>query len=279
MKSVLQTYIRPFLSSIGIYDRSSKLFFVLYKHYGNTLDNYNKRFRKTAIIFTYHRIASVSNDPQLLCVPPVLFEEQIKFFKDTFEIISLSELLIRIQEKKLQGDEAVITFDDGYQDNLTNALPILEKYNVPATIFVTTSQLGEQASFPWDLKYKSTDKAQFLNIDEIKTLAQHPLTEIGAHTHKHPSLASLPYKEQLTEILTGKKILEDIIALPVTHFAYPFGGLLDFNRDSKKALKKLGFKTASSTTERRVTQSSSLFNLPRFNMRTYTVAELEIWYK
>jgi len=279
MRHFLIKYIRPPLKKIGFYTWSFNTFFYIQSKYNFILNLFNKKFRKTAIIFTYHRIATVSNDPQSLCVSPALFTEQVEFFKNNFEIISLPELANRLKDKKLDGNEMVITFDDGYRDNLTNALPILEKYNIPATIFVCTAKIGEQASFPWDLEYSENDRAYFLSADEIRLLSKHPLIEIGAHTHSHSRLSTFSNDEQLKEISLNLEILKNLTEKPITSFAYPFGGIFDYNSFSKKILKDLGLRHICNTTEQLVTNSTPYYNLPRFNMRSYTVKQLTVWYK
>ncbi len=65
-----------------------------------------------------------------------------------------------------------ITFDDGFRDNLTVALPLLEKYNLPATVFVTADFIG---------------KENYLSTEELQTLASHPLITIGSHSFRASS--------------------------------------------------------------------------------------------
>jgi len=102
-----------------------------------------KSWRGQAAVLCYHQVL-----PDLSCLPqssPFLghavstdrFEEQIRFLSENYDVVSLDNLSEKVSVK---GDEFVVavTFDDGYKDNLMYALPILEKYNVPATIFVTT---------------------------------------------------------------------------------------------------------------------------------------------
>ncbi len=104
----------------------------------------------SCLVLIYHRVLDLKNDPQLLCVTPENFEKQIIWLKENFKIISLSELVKKIKEKKLDDKYIAITFDDGYFDNLYYAKPILEKHKVPATIFVSTGLIGKNQEFWWD---------------------------------------------------------------------------------------------------------------------------------
>lgn len=234
----------------------------------------NKNFKKTIPILLYHRIDTVKSDPVMLVVSPKIFEEHIKFLNNFYKPISLNELARRKKENSIQGNEICITFDDGYRDNLKNALPILEKYNTPATIFVTTSQLGEKASFDWDNEYPEEDRAYFLSKKEILFLSNNPLIEIGGHTHSHVRLSDLPKEKQLTEIKTNKEILEKITQKKILHFAYPFGGKRDFNKKTIKIVKNLQFIAAYENTGLLATNSSNTLFYPRINIRECTIIEL-----
>ena len=266
--------IKPTLVKLRIFSVLYFIYFFVAKLKNRFLNRINKVTRKTVPVLLYHRVDKVLNDPIKLVVSPETFEEHIKYINKVYEPISLSELVNRIKNKSLKGNEACVTFDDGYRDNLINALPILEKYNTPATIFITTSEIGKRASFAWDMKYKEDDRAIFLSLEEIKILANNKLKEIGAHTHNHVRLSDFSKDKQLSEIETSKKILEDIINKKILHFAYPFGGRYDFDDNSKFLIKELGFISAYENTGLLGTSSSDIFSFPRINIRGCNVESL-----
>jgi peptidoglycan/xylan/chitin deacetylase (PgdA/CDA1 family) len=107
-------------------------------------------FKKKAIVLMYHRIADVDIDPWQLSVSPGNFEAQIAFLKSYYNVISLTDLVSQLYEKKLKKDAVCITFDDGYADNYYQALPILKKYNCPATFFIAGSYIDSRMLFWWD---------------------------------------------------------------------------------------------------------------------------------
>ncbi|WP_110954060.1 polysaccharide deacetylase family protein [Anaerosinus massiliensis] len=100
---------------------------------------------KPVIILLYHRVADLEIDSQLLSVSIKNFDEQIKFLKSSYPILRFEDKWDNIKEKSI-----CITFDDGYADNYYNALPILEKYNVPATFFISSGYIGTNKEFWWD---------------------------------------------------------------------------------------------------------------------------------
>jgi peptidoglycan/xylan/chitin deacetylase (PgdA/CDA1 family) len=105
---------------------------------------------KKAVILLYHRVFESSSDPQLLCVSPSRFESHLKHLRKYYNPISLTDLSQALGEGRLPKRAVVVTFDDGYWDNYAFAKPLLERYEIPATIFVTSDYVGRQCEFWWD---------------------------------------------------------------------------------------------------------------------------------
>jgi peptidoglycan/xylan/chitin deacetylase (PgdA/CDA1 family) len=101
-------------------------------------------FVPRTIILLYHRVAELPSDPQLLSVTPQHFADQLEILRKQYRPISLQKT-----DKPLRRS-VVVTFDDGYADNLWNAKPLLERYDVPAAVFVTTGYVGQDREFWWD---------------------------------------------------------------------------------------------------------------------------------
>jgi peptidoglycan/xylan/chitin deacetylase (PgdA/CDA1 family) len=110
----------------------------------------NRFVSSKALILVYHRVAEVPSDPQLLCVTPEHFAEHLAVLQGDFRPIQLRHLAQTIQDGALPHRSVAVTFDDGYADNLYSAKPLLERHNVPATVFVTAGYIGEQREFWWD---------------------------------------------------------------------------------------------------------------------------------
>ena len=109
---------------------------------------------KNILCLLYHRVNPIKDDVYHLAVSPEHFEEQIRYLKEYFPILRFEE------DWKLPGDKGVvITFDDGYGDNYDYALPILERYQIPATVFVCTGYVGLGREYWWD------DMARLLTQD------------------------------------------------------------------------------------------------------------------
>jgi peptidoglycan/xylan/chitin deacetylase (PgdA/CDA1 family) len=101
-----------------------------------------------ALILGYHRVANVTRDEYEVCVTPKHFAEQMETLSKYAHPVSLTKLVQYLKEGSLPPKSVAVTFDDGYADNLYEAKPILEKYGVPATVFVCTGYAGRE--FWWD---------------------------------------------------------------------------------------------------------------------------------
>ena len=98
----------------------------------------------------YHRISEPGLDPWGLSVSPAHFAEQLEVINKYFHPLSMQEFLGRLQRGKVPNRAIVISFDDGYADNLQYAKPRLERAEVPATVFLVTEAIVEERNFWWD---------------------------------------------------------------------------------------------------------------------------------
>ena len=180
-------------------------------------------------ILTYHSIG-YKNDT--LFVTPENFDRQLAYLKKNgYKVISLDELVEGIKSNKIFNNQTVvITFDDGWKNNYTYALPILKKYHFPVTIFLAANEIN--------------NKEDFLTWDEVRTMQKDGIS-FGAHTKNHVHLDSIKSYEVLWDEIAGsKKLIEQNINTPVYYFSYPYGG---FNENVKATVKKAGFKGACTT--------------------------------
>jgi peptidoglycan/xylan/chitin deacetylase (PgdA/CDA1 family) len=105
--------------------------------------------RRRPVILLYHRVARVDCDPWGLAVPPDRFAEQIEALSRHRKVVPLDRLVAELDRGRAPKDWVAITFDDGYSDLLYEARPVLERWNCPATLFLTTGALDADG-FWWD---------------------------------------------------------------------------------------------------------------------------------
>lgn len=108
------------------------------------------KFQKKAIILMYHQVCEKKTDPWQLAVAPENFQYQLNHLKNYFDVISVDELVSTVQSGRLTNNLVAITFDDGFVDNYTNAAPLLEWFEMPATFYITSGAIRDSKLFWWD---------------------------------------------------------------------------------------------------------------------------------
>jgi peptidoglycan/xylan/chitin deacetylase (PgdA/CDA1 family) len=166
-------------------------------------------------VLMYHCIGDNSSDAKELYVTPLEFKKQLKYLKDAgytpidFKQADNTKSIIR---------PVIITFDDGYKDNYTNAYPLLKEFNFKATIFLISSAIG---------------KKQCLDISNIKEMRD--LVDFQGHSVTHPHLAEIELDKVDYELRESQKAIENITGKPVFVFAYPYGS---YNQNVINIVKK-----------------------------------------
>jgi peptidoglycan/xylan/chitin deacetylase (PgdA/CDA1 family) len=183
--------------------------------------------------------------------------------KRKFTALTFKDYLsFRNEERPLQEfpkKPVIITFDDGYQNNIDLALPILQEYQFKAVIFALGNmQIRNNA---WDIE-KGEPADLLMNAEQLKSLSDAGI-EIGAHSLSHRDLTQLSCDEAYHEILQSKLNLEQLLQTKVVSFAYPYG----YYSDSVKSLtKKAGFQIAVVTDRGGMHIEQDLFEIFRVSM-------------
>lgn len=196
-------------------------------------------------ILMYHSILTEKNNAARL--PPESFQSQMKWLHDNgYKTLTLDEFYADYAAKKgFPQNFVVLTFDDGYFDNFTNAYPVLKKYGFHATIFMISGDIG---------------KPGYLTADQIKQMSASGTVDIECHTLSHPNLDGLPYQNQLAELSQSKTALEKLTGRPVNYIAYPSG---KYNEDTLKAARSTGYRLAFKMSGGPAANSESRLELPR----------------
>src|SRR5829696_8506777 len=108
------------------------------------------RIERKVLVLIYHRISDLPSDPRSLSVTPHYFAKHLEILRQYARPMRLQQMSQALIDGNLPDRAVVVTFDDGYADNLYNAKPALERYNVPATFFLTTGYIGHKREFWWD---------------------------------------------------------------------------------------------------------------------------------
>jgi len=252
-------------------------------------------------ILCYHGLRNVDdarvpfND---LHVHADVFEAHCRFISAACNPISLDDLRAALDNgQALPARPVMVTFDDGYRSVLDAALPSLERYGIPAAVFVCSDPVFRSQHFWFDTLCRRDGeeavlRAQTLPYDEwsalresistpaeerethrpmtaaeLLRLSNSPLIEIGGHTLSHPTLAVGSIDEQHHEILGCRTALQDAVGKPVDSFAYPFGRLgAHYGPETVSIVRNSGFDVAFTTEPSFQSTECDRFELPRFLM-------------
>lgn len=216
-------------------------------------------------ILMYHK---VSPDPRVgglgLRVHPANFETQIKWLAaQGYKSVSLDLAVAWVQKKGiLPPKPIVITFDDGYRDNLRWAAPILKKYGFRAAIFLVNDQIG--LTNAWD-EALGAPTNYLLNETEILNMAVDGF-QFGSHTRTHRRLTDLSASEARKEISGSREALQKRLGIQMKYFCYPYGST---NRQVLELTRKAGYAAAFTTSQGTVHQGDNVYTLRRLRVTGY----------
>jgi len=225
--------------------------------------------QKPIPILMYHSIAAMPKGTVMrsLHVPPKLFRLQMWLLKILgYKGLSMDDLQPYLTGEKV-GKVVGITFDDGFKNNLVEALPILKKNGFSATCYIISKNIG--GINHWDLD-KSIPENPLMNENEIKEWIDSGM-KIGSHTQNHVRLAESDIKTATEEITQSKLGLETQFNCSIEHFCYPYGS---YNNEITAIVKKAGYTTATTVNRGRAKSDNNFLTLPRVPITHRTFAHL-----
>lgn len=195
-----------------------------------------KRNYPVAILF-YHRIADSQLNDWTMTRRDYLM--QLDWLQTNFDVVTLEEAQRRAVAPYNERPTVAITFDDGYADNVTNAIPELVRRNLPATYFVATDFVRTGNPFPHDVARGVP--LQPNTIDDLCQFAAAGI-ELGAHTKSHANLGAIGDVDQLRdEIVGSKEQLERWCRVPIRYFSFPFGLPDNTSQKAVDIIREAGF--------------------------------------
>lgn len=240
--------------------------------------------RSKSFVVTFHGIAARRDGDLPAAVQPAFDAAELRAAIDwigrRFDYLTPSELL--------QGERCgvLLTFDDGFANNYTNALPVLEAFEAPAVFFVTTQHVEdpknwlpatratarrhwpEEAAVPDPL---ARDFYDGLSREQLAACARSPLVTLGAHSVSHPFLSACDPETIRHELAASKLFLEEVGGQPVDLFAYPTG---DYDRAVAEAVRACGYRAAFAVDPRRV--GLPAYEIPRVGLYAADAAYLSL---
>ena len=203
-------------------------------------------------ILEYHQVTDEVLDPvfEVYNVPPADFAAQLDFLQaEGYTTITLQDFMRAVHGKAtLPEKPIVLTFDDGYADNYTTMLPILEAHKMTAVVYVITNEIGH---------------AGYMTLEQVKDMQRRGV-EIGSHTADHVPLIGLDDALLLNQIRYSKRFLEWSGLSTIYSLSYPNGA---FNAEIIELLKREQYLTAVTGEAGLNTLETNPYELYRVNVR------------
>jgi peptidoglycan/xylan/chitin deacetylase (PgdA/CDA1 family) len=180
-------------------------------------------------IFAFHHVENNKPSPQRkpYTITPAGLESFIKTLRlFGIEIVSLREVIEKTDAFKMNNRQAILTFDDGYENNYLHAFPVLEKLQCPATIFALSGCFGGENN--WDNGETFYKKDRLMSLEQMQEMAQSPYITFGSHGINHSDFSTLEDNCLDDEIQQSHNILKQTLGnsfIPV--LAYPWGRYSD----------------------------------------------------
>lgn len=203
----------------------------------------------------YHRIANVKGDRNSL--PPENFEEQLQYLSSHgYTSISVTQLEKHLLfQASIPEKPVVLTFDDGYKDNFTVALPLLKKYGQIGNVFSISNWQGKEN------KWENFGKELTLTMDKEELHKWQSFGNyVGSHTVDHPFLADCSTERLHFELVESKAAIESVTGVPATCICYPYG---NFNANVIEVAKQCGYKLGLGIFDNVPIWTQDLLALPR----------------
>jgi peptidoglycan/xylan/chitin deacetylase (PgdA/CDA1 family) len=216
-------------------------------------------------ILLYH---SVSSQPSRAIAPfavsPEVFAQHLDLIADGHIALTVSQLLSLLDSgDAIPAGAVLITFDDGFADNLEVAAPLLEARRLPATIYLTTSELRESAP---SQNGQSSQMLSWSALDDLEAAG----FEIGAHGHHHRQFDVLPLSTVTQDIGLCKELLEERLGHRVATFAYPHGYS---SAGVRQAVRAAGFDAACGVRNALSHPFDNRWSIARLTVRSDTPTE------
>lgn len=190
-----------------------------------------------------------------LVVAPSSFAWQMRLLRFLgFKGLSMRDLEPYLLGEK-QGKVVGITFDDGYQNNLIYALPILKANGFTATCYGVSSMIG--GTNVWDVG--KVAQKPLMSLEDWRVWDESGM-DVGSHTQLHANLTELAHEAALQQVVQSKVELQQMLGIEVRHFCYPYGW---FNPEHEKMVRSAGYVTATSTRRGRVQIGDNPYALKR----------------
>jgi peptidoglycan/xylan/chitin deacetylase (PgdA/CDA1 family) len=227
-------------------------------------------------VLMYHKVNDLPGNR--MSMPVSLFDEQMAQLRELgYTVVDLDAVLRHYVDGAALPDGAVlITFDDGYRDNLENAAPVLHRHGYPAVQFVPLAYVGDRQPLPHEEHLAQSGVInRTVDWEELGDLERLGV-RIESHGISHKPLADLELDEAAREIAISKLQLEERLGRPVRAFSYVKGSEAHYNKVHLSLVRQAGYDVAFTAVSGANTPASDPLELRRYNVEPYSARTFEL---
>jgi peptidoglycan/xylan/chitin deacetylase (PgdA/CDA1 family) len=231
---------------------------------------------RTLRVLMYHKVNDLPGNR--MSMPVSKFDEQMAQLGELgYTVVDLDAVLDHYLERKpLPPGAVLITFDDGYRDNLECAAPVLRKYGYPAVQFVPLAYVGDGLPLPHEESLASRGVInRTVDWDELRELEANAI-RIESHGISHRPLADLEIDEAAREIVISKLRLEERLGRPVRAFSYVKGSEAHYKPVHLSLVRQAGYDVAFTSVSGANSPQSDPLELHRYNVEPYPARTFEL---
>jgi peptidoglycan/xylan/chitin deacetylase (PgdA/CDA1 family) len=231
---------------------------------------------RTLRVLMYHKVNDLPGNR--MSMPVEKFDEQMAQLGELgYTVVDLDAVLDHYVERKPMPPRAVlITFDDGYRDNLECAAPVLRKYGYPAVQFVPLAYVGDGLPLPHEESLAARGVInRTVDWDELRELERNGV-RIESHGISHRPLADLEIDEAAREIVISKLRLEENLGRPVRAFSYVKGSEAHYKPVHLSLVRQAGYDVAFTSVSGANSPQSDPLELHRYNVEPYPSRTFEL---
>lgn len=227
-------------------------------------------------VLMYHKVNDLWPNPTT--VPTAVFDQQMRLLGELgYSPVSLEAVRdYYLEGASLPPGAVLITFDDGYRDNLENALPILQRYGYPAVVFVPVGYLDDGRPLPHEDALRLLGvRNETVDWEQLAELEQGGI-RVESHGIAHRPLSELDPDEAVREITLSKLKLEERLGREVEAFAFVKGSLADYRPEHASLVQQAGYKLAFTSVSGANGPRADRFRLRRYNVEPYSARTFEL---
>lgn len=208
-------------------------------------------------ILMYHAVCPLPDNPNRIFTSPELFQAQMRYLKQrNLRGVSIRELHQAVSMGNAKGLVG-LTFDDGYENFLHHALPVLESFGFSATVFVVGGMLGEENT--WKFRHDPRPQMNLLGVEGVREIAARGM-EVGSHSMTHPELSGLEPDLLEEEVSGSRRVISEVLGEAVNGFSYPYGAI---DSASVRAVRRAHYAYACAVVVR---VERNVYDLPRITV-------------